>query len=160
MEKELSKEAQERAKEKARKNIENFLKDIDELDKKDPYIKDPFKDEYDKKIYDEETIKILDDYGKRKSNVMPQWKELKAKARIEARNGYLSLTEEEKYEVFIKRRIEAEKILQEAHLGHKDAIKLREDENGLVATLVELYEIYGLHKFGKSTDEEETSDEE
>lgn len=145
MENQLLKEVQEKTKEKA---------------SREGYIDDLFEDEYAKKIEEGDIVRILDDYEERKNNVIPKWKELKAKARIEARNGYSCLIKEKKYEVFVKRRIEAEKILQEAHLGPQDTKELREEkDNGLVDTIAEIYEIYDLYKLDKN-DGEETIDKE
>lgn len=144
MEIQLSKEAKRKAKAIAQERIKNFLK---KLEKNPNEPEDNYSKIYDRKIYEGEIIKVLDDYGERKNNVILQWEELKAKVRLEARDGFINLTKEKRYEVFVKRRSEAEKILQDAHLCSRDTKELREKEDvGLVDTITKFYKIYGLHE--------------
>ena len=141
--------------ETAQENIQTFLKELDEKASRGVYIDDPFEDEYPKKSDEGDVVRILDDYDTRKNNVIFQWEELKAKVRLEAKNGFMSLTKEKKYAVFVKRRVDAEKILQNTHLGSRDTKELREKEDaGLVATIAKIYETYGLLQLDKIEEED------
>lgn len=137
----LSKEVKRKARRKAKKNIENFLKELDKIGTKEEDL-----EEFAPKAYEGEVIKILDDYDSRRENVSIKWEELMAKAKTGAKDGYMKLGEEEKYKVCVKRRCEAEKILQKAHLGPQDTNSLKVE---LVNIITEIYDTYDLHNLGK-----------
>lgn len=150
MKTQLSKEAEERAKARAQENLENLLKELDKKDKKDPYIGDPYADEYSHKTYEGEIVKILADYDERKRQAKEKLRVLRREARIEARDGFVHLSREKKYKIIGRRRYEVERIVTEAHLGSKDTRKL------LVPNVNKLYnKIYNFFTLDKHNYDEE-----
>ena len=132
----------ERAKVRAKENIEKFLKKFDKKAFSEEIEDNEF---YARKDDEDDVVKILDEYDTRKTNVRKEISKLLRNVREESKNGYVHLSKKEKYNVVVKRRTEAEKILMMAHLGSKDTKKM------LVPALEKLYRRYSFHKLDRYT---------
>lgn len=133
---------EKQVKKRAKKNIENFLKELDAQIPEDS--EEIYSDNYYSNLFQSVWIaRMLNEYDKRKEQAKKELSSFLEQIELEGENGFKYLSNKRKREVNEERKYQAEKIVINARLGPDDVSTL------LVPVVHEIYRRGGFGILGR-----------
>ncbi len=114
---------EKQAKKRAQRNIEIFLEELDAQIPKD--ADEIYSNNYYSNLFQQVwVVRMLNEYDERKEQAKIELNDFLTQIDLEKKNGFRYLTPLRKRAINIKRKFEAEQIVDNAHLGPEDSNEL------------------------------------